>query len=431
MQTGRESAVIRVVIVGAGHRSLLYASYALENPDKMKVVGVVDPNEIRRKHVAERFDLPEQACFCSVEELVRGPKIADAVINGTMDKVHIPTSLPLLQAGYDILLEKPIGVAKAEVLGLLATARQYGRKVLICHVLRYAPFYVEIKKQLLSGAIGDILTLNTEENVSYHHMAVSFVRGKWSRLESGGSSFLMAKSCHDLDLITWLKSGVRPVKVSSFGQRSFFRPDRAPSGSGLRCLVDCTIEKDCPYSAYKNYIEQDLWRFYAWEGIEHISLNPTVEQKIESQKTDNPHGRCVWNCDNTVADHQMVMVEFEDGSTAVHHLNSAAAKGCRTIHVIGSKGELVGNMEDGTIEIRTPDARKDHIYASEIIQIDVMGDMHGGGDLRLVDDFVKVLQGQAPSISSTTIEDSIYGHLIGFSADESVRSEKVLALEMI
>ena len=142
---------ITAVIVGAGHRSLCYASYAQSHPDQLKIVGIAEPNELRRKQTAQTYHLPPEACFNSAFDLAGKPPIADAVINGTMDRDHVPTSLPLLEAGYHLLLEKPIGTSREEVLSLLHAARKYNRKVMICHVLRYAPFYAEIRKKLAVG----------------------------------------------------------------------------------------------------------------------------------------------------------------------------------------------------------------------------------------------------------------------------------------
>jgi len=431
METNKNKC-ITAVIVGAGHRAILYAEYALHNPEKLKIVGVVDPNPTRRKFVAKAHNLAKESCYSSIDELLSHPKVADAVINGTMDNLHIQTTIPLLKAGYDVLLEKPIGVGREEVLELLSVAKSAGRTIQICHVLRHAPFYAAIRERVANGDIGDILSVSTQENVSYHHMAVSFVRGKWNNSDICNSTMLMAKSCHDLDLITWMKSGIKPKFVSSFGNRMYFREDKAPEGAGTRCLVDCKIEKTCPYSCYKNYIEQGLWAHYVWDTIEDqgndiLGKDIPIEKKIESLKSEqNPHGRCVWHCDNNVVDHQVVAVEFEDGSTATHSLTGNTSKPCRYMKLIGTKGEIEGVMEDGYFVIRHPDARKGHEYSEEKITIDVTHEMHGGGDLHLVEDFVNVLQGNKPSISTTSLEDSINGHLIGFAANESNDFRKVV-----
>ena len=426
---------LTAVLVGAGHRGLIYASYAEHHPDEMKIVGVADKIERRRKMVAERYGLPENRCYETAEELAAGPRIADAVINGTMDHQHVPTSLPLLAAGYDILLEKPFATGEEEMWQLADACREHGRKVMVCHVLRYAPFYAAVRQRIADGVIGEVINVQTVEHVSYHHMSVGFVRGKWNRKDLCHSSILIAKCCHDLDLITWMKSGVAPVAVSSFGGIMQFRPEKAPEGAGTRCLVDCDIESDCLYSARKQYIDHpERWRAYVWDTLEHIE-NPTIEQKIESLKGDNPYGRCAWKCDNDVVDHQSVAIEFADGSTATHNLVGGTSRPSRKIHLIGTIGEIEGVFEDSTFVVRHIDPRPGHEYSEEVVDLKQGGDMHGafgghgGGDLRLAGDFVRLVRGEPVSLGCTRIEDSINGHLIGFAADRAMEERRVVELE--
>ncbi|HOP11219.1 MAG TPA: Gfo/Idh/MocA family oxidoreductase, partial [Oscillospiraceae bacterium] len=132
---------LTAIIIGAGHRSLTYASYAQEAPEKLKIVGVADPNPLRRAQVQKLYNLPNEALFESAEALATVPRFADAVINGTMDQQHVATSLPLLRAGYHMLLEKPFAIDEAEMWKLVQAAQENKRLVMICHVLRYAPFY--------------------------------------------------------------------------------------------------------------------------------------------------------------------------------------------------------------------------------------------------------------------------------------------------
>jgi predicted dehydrogenase len=419
---------VTAAIVGAGHRSVGYAEYAIQHPDELKIVAVADPREFRRREVAARHNIPENMLFETAEQLAAHPKVADAVINGTIDKDHVPTALPLLKAGYHMLLEKPISTYESEVLDLLKVARETDRIVMICHVLRYAPFYAAIRQRIIDGEVGDIVNIQTCESVSYHHIAMGYVRGKWNRKDLGNYSTLSAKCCHDLDIVAWMKSGITPKSVSSFGGLMQYKPQNAPEGSGMRCLVDCKIEKDCCYSAYKNYIEHDWWEEYAFDCIDY--MKPTVEQKIESLKgNDNPYGRCVWQCDNDVVDHQSVVIEFEDGSTATHTLIGGTSKPTRTIHIIGTKGEIQGVQTDAKFVIRHPDCRPDHEYSEELIDLQCGTDMHGGGDLRLVEDFVKSVRGTSTSISNTNLEDSINGHRIVFAADNSMEQHRPIEID--
>jgi len=299
--------------------------------------------------------------------------------------------------------------------------------VMICHVLRYSPFYKTIKSLIEQGEIGEIVTIHTSENVSFHHTAIGFVRGKWNN-EERLSPMLLAKCCHDLDIIAWFLSGVPAVRVSSFGSLSQFRPENAPAGSSQRCLDGCQIEAQCPYSAKANYITAGLWGMYVWGDQDLNGDELTEEQKLESLRTDNPHGRCVWHCDNNVVDHQNVIVEFANSVTASHDMLCATARPTRRIHIVGTKGEIEGDFSDGLITIRWPFITKlpeptEHHYCVHKIDVNAHGDSgtggHGGGDGRLMEDFVSLLSGAHTSKGLTRIEDSLMGHLIVFAAERS------------
>ncbi|MFD2332755.1 Gfo/Idh/MocA family protein [Cohnella sp. GCM10020058] len=420
---------VTVVIVGAGSRAMNYASYALKHPDAMRIVGVVEPNPVRRAHTASLYDLPADRCFDSVDALVSRPQLADAVINGTLDAHHVRTTLPLLRKGYDVLLEKPVGISEAEVLALYWTAETYGRKVMVCHVLRYAPFYQALNHAIQTGEIGDVIHVHTEENVDYHHMATAFVRGKFASLARDGSSFLMAKCCHDLDLISWFKTGIKPVRVSSFGRLSQFREDRAPEGAGTRCVTDCPIEAACPYSAKTLYVDRELWPVYVWPGyLDGVRLSD--EEKLASLAGDNRFGRYVWRCDNDIVDHQVVQFAFEDGSTAAHSLVGGAAKACRTVHITGTRGEIQGELEEGVFVVRHPDPWADgRVFSEREVRIEVSGEMHGGGDHRLVEDFLRVVRGDPDAGYSTALAHSIVGHVSGFRADVSMATGRTVEID--
>ena len=205
--------MLTAIIVGAGHRALAYAHLAEVQPEKLKIVGIADPLPERRKYTRERFGFGEDMCFETAQELAAKGKLADVIINGTMDDQHVDTTIPLLEAGYDVLLEKPFAIHARELAALDEAVKRTGRKVMICHVLRYAPFYVEIKKRLLAGEIGKIMDIQTAEHVSYHHFTMGYVRGKWNNQKECGASSLLAKCCHDIDLSTGFMSGIQPEEV--------------------------------------------------------------------------------------------------------------------------------------------------------------------------------------------------------------------------
>ena len=409
---------LKTIIVGGGHRSLTYAALAEIESDKMVIVGVADPDDNRRSSIAKKFNIPPERCFKTAEELASAPKFADAVINGTMDHIHVKTSIPLLKAGYDILLEKPFAVNEDEARELVAAANKYGRKIMVCFVLRYAPFYRKIKDIILSGEIGKIISIQTNEYVSYHHMSTSHVRGKWNNFEKCHSSMLLAKCCHDLDIMMWLMSETKPALVSSFGCNMQFRPENAPENSGTRCLVDCPLSEECLYSAKRLYIDHpDRWSFYVWDALEH-NENTTIEDKIELLKT-SPYGICAYKSDNNVVDHQTVNIFFENGATGTHNMIGGTSRGTRTIFITGTKGTIEGDFENGIFTLSKIDPRPGCEHNDTVFDLKIDNDTHGGGDLDLVRDFVAYVRGENPSVSCTSINDSMLGHLVVFLADKS------------
>ncbi len=413
---------LKVVIVGGGHRSLIYAELSELKPNMMQVVGIVDPNEFRRNSIAERFSIPEENKFTTVEEFVKREKFADAVINGTMDHIHVETSLPILEAGYDILLEKPFAVNEKEMRELVNCANRHNRKIMVCFVLRYAPFYRRIKETLLTGVIGDIVNIQTVEHVSYHHMSTSHIRGKWRNEEECHASMLLAKCCHDIDIMMWLMGDDAPVKVSSFGGLMQFKPENAPENSGTRCLVDCPLVDTCLYSAKRIYLDHpDRWSFYVWDKLED-KVNATLEDKRELLKA-SPYGICAYKSDNNVVDHQSLNVRFRSGATGTHNMIGGTAIPQRKIHIIGTKGEIFGTLESGFFTVSLIDPRPGCEHKDTEINVKVIDDSHGGGDLLLTEDFVNYVRDDVLSVSCTSINESVKGHLTVFKADESMKND--------
>lgn len=423
-----ENRPITAIIVGAGHRSFVYSELAKTNPEMLKIVGVADPNPIRRKKAMDYFGFKEDMCFENAEELEKKGKLADTVINGTMDEQHLETAVPLLNAGYDMLLEKPFAPNEEEMRQIVNCAKKNNSKVMICHVLRYTPFYYAIKERIVNGEIGEIINIQTTEHVSYHHLSTSYIRGKWANSDKCHTSMLLAKCCHDLDIIMWMMSETKPKQISSFGGKFQFKPENAPKEAGTICMKDCPLVDTCVYSTKRLYIDHpDRWAFYVWDALEG-KKNVSIEDKIALMKSDSPYARCIYKCDNNVVDHQSVLINFESGATGTHNMVGGSAEPRREIHIIGTKGEIFGNFEESKFTVLkidpSPDAHNEECDVEEV-DLRVTGDMvgayggHGGGDERLAADFVKFIRGEKPSLACTSIFDSVAGHLSVYLADKS------------
>lgn len=250
-----------------------------------------------------------------------------------------------------MLLEKPFATNEKEMRELVSCVKENGNKVMICHVLRYTPFYLSIKERVASGEIGDIINIQTCEHVSYHHLSTSYVRGKWANSDVCHTSMLLAKCCHDIDLMMWMMSDTQPSMISSFGSKFQFKPENAPKEAGTKCLVDCPLVDTCRYSAKRLYLDQPKrWAFYIWDKLEGIE-SPTDEDRINLLKGDSNYGRCIYKCDNNVVDHQSVLVNFKNGATGTHNMVGGSAGPMRRIHIIGTKGEIYGDFEESKFTV--------------------------------------------------------------------------------
>ena len=412
---------LRVIIVGMGGRASIYSAVALTNPELLRIVGVVDVNPERVRQAQLMFDLPDAHCFATVEELVAVPRFADAAINCTMDRLHVETSLPLLRHGYDLLLEKPYALNDEEGQRIISCARKHERKVMVCHVLRYTPFYRALRRVIALGTIGDVIHIHMTNQVGYQHESVSFVRGKYAREEICGSGMLLSKCSHDLDIMSWLMGDNVPATISSVGSVIQFKEEKAPEGAGTHCLNNCPLERDCPYSARRLYIEHPLrWANNVWHDTHS---NPTTDEEKEAilRQPDNPFSRCVYRCDINIVDHQSVLIHFRDGAIGTFSMNGGASTPRRMMHITGTKGEIYGDFERERFHVRLIDPEAPGGYTERTLDISdfQQGDAHGGGDRSIVLDFVALLRGERTSPGCPTLEDSIVGHRMVFLAEKS------------
>ena len=398
---------MKFVLLGAGQRGMIYARYACRKGHGVAAVAEKDP--VKREIAQREFHIPGDKCFADAAELLAQPKLGDAAIVATMDRDHFGQAMPALEKGYHLLLEKPISPVPEETLAIAEKARETGRRVVVCHVLRYSPFFREIKKQLNAGAVGKIVTVQHNENIGNFHMAHSFVRGNWRRSDTA-SPLIMQKSCHDMDLLVWLiGSGCR--QVASFGSLTYFKPENAPEGAAERC-ADCPLKDSCRFSAYKAYLPV----MGNWPAA--VLTEDQTEEGLREAIRTGPYGRCVFRCDNTVCDHQVTALEFDNGVTAAFNLSGFTNRIARTLKIMGEDGELRANEYTNEIEITRFAANGVDRCESRVIRPDLTSTGHGGGDGGIMEDFLALLEGRQAE-ASTEIRYSVESHMMACAAEEA------------
>ena len=416
---------VTAITLGAGNRGNVYGNYGIEFPKELDIIGVAEPISIRKERYAKKHNILEENRFDTWEDVFNRPKFADAVIITTPDNLHYGPCIKALELGYDVLLEKPIAPTEKECLDILNLANKTGRIVAVCHVLRYAPYFIKLREMIQSGAIGKLISIQHLEPIEHIHMSHSYVRGNWHNSKET-TPIILAKSCHDLDILRWLID--KPCKsIAAFGSLKWFKKENAPEGSTNRCTDGCAVEKNCPYSALKIYNKPNRWSS-VFDLPDDISKHE--EYILEQLKTTN-YGRCVYRMENDQPDHYITSMEFEDEITANFSMEAFTSYHGRRTRVMGSHGDITGDMTEFT--------HTDFLSGKKTIwDISVdknnnngyQGSGHGGGDWRLVTDWINAVKNQNSSLLTSTIDASVESHIMGFMAEKSRKSKQITPIQL-
>ena len=404
----------KLVALGLGQRGNIYATFAKTYPEKFELVAIIENNPERIAYAEKEFGGVK--VFTDYKDFLSENIAADIVAVATQDEDHKEHAIAMMKAGYDLLLEKPIANNKQDCLEIYEASKKYDRKVIVCHVLRYTPFYSRVKRIIDSGKLGDIVTVNASENVGYYHQAHSFVRGPWRNKEQS-SPMILAKCCHDMDIIRYLTGG-KCQAVSSYGGLYFFNKEHAPKESTDYCS-DCPIT-DCPFKSQKIYLSKE-GDFFA----NYFTTKEHTKENILHDLRRSQYDRCVFKCDNDVVDHQVTIMRFENGKTACHTMTAFSKEIYRDLKIHGTKAELVGSIESNYIEIRP--------FGGEVEKINIDVSManvggHMGGDFFMMNSVYKALNGEKAE-GITYLDVSIDSHLMSFAAEESRLTKKEVLIE--
>jgi len=397
--------MITAIMIGAGNRGIgSYGAFAEKNQEDIKFVGIAEPDPVRRAYFAMKHQIPVINQFDGYQSILSREKLADTCFICTQDNMHYEPALLAMKKKYHIFLEKPMAITPLECIKLGELSDRYGVKLMIGHVLRYTQFFSTIKKIIDEGTIGELMTIQHNENVSFWHQAHSYVRGNWGN-SAKSSPMILAKSCHDLDLLIWFANS-SPKSVSSFGKLSYFNHNNKPKDAPLFCLDGCPHHDKCVYYAPKVYLNAPDW-------MKLPVSNDMSDEGLRKALVKGPYGRCVFQCDNDVVDHQVVAIEFESGVTASFTMTAFTHENTRTIKLMGTLGEIRGHMEKNTLEV--------YQFGSDVptlINLSVNDYGHSGGDYGIMKAFCSLVE-KDELFDLTSNKASIESHLLAFAAEES------------
>lgn len=411
----KEQRPVSIVAIGAGNRTNKYLEYVRRNPDKARLIGVVELNNLRRQKVADEFGLDASCCYTDYRDFFRSPLKADAVMICTPENMHFEPAMLAIEASYHVLLEKPIAQTLEECVAIGEAARRKNVIVSVCHVLRYHPYFIKLKELACSGELGNIISINHCTSVGVDRATHSFVRGLWSR-EADTNPMLISKCCHDIDFLLWLTK-TRCRKITSFGSLRWFRSKNAPEGSAERC-VDCKVEAQCPFSAV------DLYRVRRdWISNFDIPQGKTIDQVIEDELREGKYGRCIYHCDNDVVDHQIVSMEMDSEVTINFSMDLFTLKDHRKTHICLTEGEIDGN--ETLLRVRRFRGGAETVYDFSNLSHQPF---HAGADLDIVADFIDAIHSEEKYLR-TSIDLSVESHRICFEAERSRKEQRMVLFE--
>lgn len=404
--------IYTVAIIGVGARGSVYGRFIAQRDKWFRIVALCDFRQDKLESFGREFQVSDESLYADETEFFK-EKRADVLVIATQDKDHIRHCLKAFELGYDVLLEKPITDDIEECNQLLSAQKQYGNKALVCHVLRYAPAFLKVGELLKNGEIGRLINIEALERVGYWHQAHSYVRGNWRKREDS-TPMIMAKCCHDLDLLQYY-AGAACESVSSTGNLTLFKKENAPKDCADFC-VNCQYKSSCSYSAVNIYVERwkeegkpiDIWPHNV------VANAPLTEEKLYQAIEKGPYGRCVYKCDNNVVDHQLVQMAFKNGVKATLTMTAFTKFGGRRMSFYGTEGSIVLDEQENTIRVEK------FAGESKTLEIQVLnegGYGHGGGDFYLIENLYRVLCGETPN--STSLESSIKSHLMAIYAEQS------------
>lgn len=405
---------VEVAVIGAGNRANKYLEYARLYPGRLKLVGVVEPDEVRRRHTATEFGLKLCQCFSDYDDFFISSMKADAVLICTPENAHFDPCIKAIDKGYNVLLEKPIAQNLEECYAIADHSKQAGVLVGICHVLRYHPYFIKIKEIVDSGELGSIISINHTASVGLDRATHSYVRGLWRKAEISNPMFL-AKCCHDIDFLLWLVQ-VGCCRLASFGSLRWFRSEHAPEGSSERC-ISCRIESSCPFSAIDLYHNRR-----EWISNFDVAESQTLDEVLNEELHHGMYGRCVYHCDNDVVDHQILSMEMENAVTINLSMDIFTHDDYRKTYIKMTNGEIDGDEK----KIRVRKFRGNEEFLFDFSDM-VDKPFHSGADLNIIDDFVKTLRLKDHAFRSP-IWSSIESHRICYEAERSRLKGEVINL---
>ena len=375
---------MKIGIVGFGNRIAHVFLELKKINSEATIVAFVDPKPIG-KNFAEQNNFFPSKQYDTLNEMLKKEKL-DLLMVGSPNYLHIEHIQKGLEEGVKIFAEKPIVINEEQTWKLAELIQKYGKeKVLVGLVLRYSKHARSLKELIDNDSLGKIISLEASEHIMPWHGG--FFMRNWRRKTSYSGGFMLEKCCHDLDFYS-LIVGCRPIKVASFGGRRSFIPENSPALNDEKNL--------------------DIYKEYNLEGWE------SKEQVFDS--------------DADIVDHQVAIIEYENGATLAFHTNMKVPDEFRRFAIIGTKGMAEGDFVRGYLTAHnsyTGEKIFDENFGAAFQQ-NTKG--HYGADQLMVKDINNYLLDESNHSLPVGVVDCMEAGLVAMKIDESRVKKQIIDL---
>jgi len=400
---------LRIAQVGTGSRGTHWATDIVRNyNDVAQIVGLCDING-KRVEVAKEFAGSSAPTFVEFDRMIEQTK-PDAVLVTTTDSSHCSYIIRAMQLGVDVITEKPLCTDEEQCQAILDAEKKYGRKLTVAFNARHYPQALKIKRLILDGAIGNIVSIDYQEYLDTSHGASYFRR--WHRIKENSGTLLVSKSCHHFDQVNWWVSS-NPSEVTAWGDLRFY--GRNNSFRSTHCR-GCPYQNRCQFYWDVTKDQRAMKMYVACEGEDGYQVDG-----------------CVWRQDINIYDTYSVMARYENGARLTYTANTFLPYEGQEIAINGTKGRIDFNMYDGP-GVKDWEVRLTRMFGkSEVIAIEDRAGGHGGADPGVRDlifrggDPADPLQLKAGSVAGA------YSSLVGIAAYRSIErgGEKLKIANMV
>lgn len=402
------------VAVGCGSRNRMFQD-ALWGPHKQhgELVAVCDTNPGRMAYVGVRAQkagvaAPKSYLASDFDKMLKEHK-PDAVIVTPPDAFHDDYIVRALDAGCDVITEKPMTTTAAKAQRILDAVKRNKRHIRVTFNYRYSPFRSQIKELLMSGEIGDVMSVDFQWLLNTVHGADYFRRWHSTKAISGG--LMVHKSTHHFDLVNWWLSDL-PVEVNAVGKREFYTPEMAKrfglEGPHQRCQT-------CPEKAKCSFyfdVSQDA-------ALKALYLD---NEKYDGYFRD----QCVWRPTIDIEDTMNVIARYSKGATLSYSLNAFNAWEGYNIAFNGTKGRIEHQVVEAAFVAGASRAQEDDKISTRVIPLRgkprelepwTGAGGHGGGDAVMLADIFDPNAAKDPMLRAADERGGAASILIGVAAN--------------